>query len=83
MPNSYVVTDPIGIKDSFMRCEARPQQSLKEIPWFSNIVEAENFCMSPVGSEDRLVDKAKKDFLKRRAIMRNIMFKKWAKEMQS
>lgn len=24
-----------------------------------------------------------KDFLKRRAIMRNIMFKKWAKEMQS
>lgn len=83
MPNSYVVTDPIGIRDSFMRCEARPQPNLKEIPWFSNIVEAENFCMSPVGSEDRLVDKAKKDFLKRRAIMRNIMFKKWAKEMQS
>ena len=83
MPNSYVVTDPIGIKDSFMRCEVRPQPNLKEIPWFSNIVEAENFCMSPVGSEDRLVDKAKKDFLKRRAIMRNIMFKKWEKEMQS
>lgn len=72
-----------GVTDSFMRCEARPQPNLKEIPWFSNIVEAENFCMSPVGSEDRLVDKAKKDFLKRRAIMRNIMFKKWAKEMQS
>lgn len=83
MPNSYFVTDPKGIRDSFMRCEARPQPNLKEIPWFSNIVEAENFCMSPVGSEDRLVDKAKKDFLKRRAIMRNIMFKKWAKEMQS
>lgn len=83
MPNSYFVTDPTGIRDSFMRCEVRPQPNLKEIPWFSNIVEAENFCMSPVGSEDRLVDKAKKDFLKRRAIMRNIMFKKWAKEMQS
>ena len=83
MPNSYFVTDPKGITDSVMRCEARPQPNLKEIPWFSNIVEAENFCMSPVGSEDRLVDKAKKDFLKRRAIMRNIMFKKWAKEMQS
>ncbi len=83
MPNSYFVTNPTGIRDSFMRCEARPQPNLKEIPWFSNIVEAENFCMSPVGSEDRLVDKAKKDFLKRRAIMRNIMFKKWAKEMQS
>ena len=72
-----------GVTDSFMRCEAKPQPNLKEIPWFSNIVEAENFCMSPVGSEDRLVDKAKKDFLKRRAIMRNIMFKKWEKEMQS
>lgn len=83
MPNSYFVTDPKGIRDSFMRCEARPQPNLKEIPWFSNIVEAENFCMSPVGSEDRLVDNAKKDFLKRRAIMRKIMFKKWAKEMQS
>lgn len=83
MPNSYFVTDPTGIRDSFMRSEVRPQPNLKEIPWFSNIVEAENFCMSPVGSEDRLVDKAKKDFLKRRAIMRNIMFKKWAKEMQS
>lgn len=83
MPNSYVVTDPKGIRDSFMRCEARPQPNLKEIPWFSNIVEAENFCMSPVGSEDRLVDKAKKDFLKRRAIMRKIVFKKMIEEMKS
>lgn len=82
MPNSYVVTDPTGIRDSFMRCEVRPQPNLKEIPWFSNIVEAENFCMSPVGSEDRLVDKAKKDFLKRRAIMRKIVFKKMIEEMK-
>ena len=81
MPNSYFVTDPTGIRDSVMRSEARPQPNLKEIPWFSNIVEAENFCMSPVGSEDRLVDKAKKDFLKRRAIMRKIVFKKMIEEM--
>ena len=35
------------------------------IPWLGSIQEAEEFCSSSVGEDNRLISKAKKDFMRR------------------
>ena len=47
------------------------------IPWFDNVKEAENFCMGPIGDENRLIDKAKKDFIRRSAKIRKSELRLW------
>ena len=49
------------------------------IPWFDNVKEAENFCMGPIGDENRLIDKAKKDFIRRSAKIRKSELRLWMK----
>lgn len=50
------------------------------IPWFDNVKEAENFCMGPIGDENRLIDKAKKDFIRRSAKIRKSELRLWMKK---
>lgn len=50
------------------------------IPWFDNVKEAENFCMGPIGDENRLIDKAKKDFIRRSAKIRKTELRLWMKK---
>ena len=49
-----------------------------QIPWFDNVKEAEDFCMTPVGNDNRLIDKAKKDFIRRSAKIRKTELLCWS-----
>lgn len=49
-----------------------------KIPWFNNVKDAEDFCMTPIGDDCRLIDKAKKDFIRRSAKIRKIELLCWS-----